>query len=92
MSPREIVQNQIVEALNKRSDYFDAPYGIIDSIAKTSKGGKIRTVTFGVARYLDGYIEIFSPNRIKISGQGGLAYKYEGNYKSVEEVLDVLKK
>lgn len=91
MSPREQVQTQIYEFLENNQDRFDAPYGIIEGLQPMGSG-KIRTITFGVARYLDACAWIWSPQRISIKGQGDLAYKYVGEYGSVEEVLEVLSK
>ncbi len=92
MSPREEVQNRLVEFLEAHSDRFNAPYGILDGLETIGSGpGKVRTITFGVSRYLDAGITIWSPNRIQITGQGGLAYKVEGVYHSLEETLTALK-
>jgi hypothetical protein len=45
-----------------------------------------------VARYLDAYLQYYSPNFIVIKGQGGLAYKYDGVYHSIEETIEALNK
>ncbi len=86
MSEREEIQNDIVDFLAK-SGKFDAPYGILPGIRPFAKG-KMRTVTFGVARYLDGEIQIISPKCITVSGRGALAYKYCGKFDSLQAFKD----
>ena len=90
-SDREIVQKKLVEWLLEHLSKFNAPYGILDGIEPFAKG-KVRTVTFGIARYLDAVIRIYRPNNISIDGKGALAMKYAGNYKSLEEVIKALEK
>lgn len=83
--------NRLVEYLESKREKFSAPYGVLSSIEKCKNGkGKYRVVVFGVSRYLDAVIRIFAPNKITIDGQGGLAYKYEGEFKSVDEVIKQL--
>ena len=89
MSERELVQEKIVDFLESNS-YFNAPYGILTSLQKT-KTGKIRVVTFGVSRYLDAAIYILSPKKISVKCQGGLSYKFEGNYHSAEDLINKFK-
>lgn len=92
VSKREQLQLDIEKYLIDNSNRFSAPYGIICGLDNVKNGkGKVRTITFGVARYLDACIYIFSENNIVITGQGGLAYKVVGNYKSINEVMDKLK-
>ena len=86
MSEREIIQNDIVSFLEE-SGKFNAPYGILTGMRPFAKG-KIRTIAFGVARYLDAEIQIISPKCITVSGRGGLAYKYCGKYDSVQQLKD----
>jgi len=90
MSEREITQEKIVNFLES-CDYFDAPYGILSGLQKT-KTGKIRVITFGVSRYLDSAIYIFSPNKISVRGQGGLSYKFDGEYNSAESLIEKFSK
>lgn len=91
VSEREMIQLQIEEFLVNNSEKFTAPYGILTGMEELPKGGKVRTITFGVARSLDATIYIFSPKNITVRTQGGLGYKIEGNYKSVNELMDKLK-
>lgn len=84
MSEREQLQNQIVEFLESKGK-FNAPYGIIEGMQPYGKG-KIRTVTFGIARYLDATIDIIKPNDLHVHGRGPLAYKYCGRYESFEKL------
>jgi hypothetical protein len=85
MSPREEVQRKLVEFL-EGTGYFTAPYGILEGMTSMGKG-KARTVTFGVARYLDATATIFSPARISVRGQGGLASRFEGEFKGLDELV-----
>ena len=88
-SPRELAQKAIVRFLESNSSKFDAPFGVIEGMEKFGNG-KLRTITFGVARYLDGEIRIYKENDIEIRGSGALISKYGGRYKSVKEVIDKL--
>ncbi len=94
MSKREEIQDELAAFIEARKNdqgypYFNAPYGVITGIDKLGRG-KMRTITFGVCRYLDAVVKIITPTNIQIEGQGGLAHKYDGEYKSVEEVKKVL--
>jgi hypothetical protein len=89
MSEREIAQEKIVDFLESHN-YFNAPYGVLTGLQKT-KTGKIRVITFGVSRYLDAAIYILSPKKISVRGQGGLAYKFEGDYDSPESLIEKFK-
>lgn len=91
MSAREKIQDKLVAFLTNAKDLkgntlFDAPYGIIPGLQAFGKG-QMRVIAFGVSRYLDATIKILSPDNIVIQGQGGLAYKVEGSFKSVDEVI-----
>lgn len=89
MSEREQIQETLTEYLESKN-YFDAPYGVIAGIQKMGKGGKgeIREIAFGVSRYLDASIQIWTPKKIVVKGQGGLAYKFEGEFNSCEELIE----
>lgn len=86
MSPREAIQNKLVEYL-ENNNYFSAPYGIIAGLQQSGKG-KVRTIAFGVSRYFDGTIFIWSGNNITVGGRGGLAYKFCGKYSSLENLIN----
>ncbi len=73
--------------LEEHSNYFNAPYGICSGIVPFGKG-KIREIGFGVARYLDASIRIYSPNKITVRGQGGLSYKFEGDFNGVQSLKE----
>lgn len=91
MSPREEAQQKLVEYLDSDPDRWDAPYGVIGGLADLPRGGKVRNVTFGVARYLDAHATIWSPTRIVIEGQGSLASNVEGEFASVDAAIEHLK-
>lgn len=88
MSQREELQQRIVAALEKNTK-FNAPYGIIPSL-HTLKKGKVRTIAFGVARYLDATMYIWSSNKIVVDGRGGLAYKLIGVYSSEQDLITAI--
>ena len=88
MSPREKAQNEIAEFLREHRDYFTAPYGVLTGMTALRRGGKARNITFGVARSLDASILILSPTRIRVSGQGGSAYLFKGDFGSVSELIE----
>ncbi len=90
MSEREQIQETLANFLIDHGDKFNAPYGVLTGTEPFGRG-KVRTITFGVARYLDATINIISADLLQIQGQGALAHKFQGHYKSVDEVLNVLK-
>lgn len=92
MSPREQLQNELVDWLEAYPARFTAPYGILPSLDNIKNGkGKVRTITFGVARYLDATIYIWSTDRITVQAAGPLAYKIDGStFKNAEELKQVL--
>lgn len=71
---------------------FTAPYGVISSIEPVKNGkGKVRTITFGMARSLDATIYIWSADRITVQAAGPLAYKIDGStFKNKNELIAVL--
>lgn len=92
MSPREQAQHQLFDWLMSHTNRFTAPYGIIESLSALPKGGKVRMVTFGVARYLDATATIWSPTKIVVDGQGSLSYGIIGTYASVDALIEALEK
>jgi hypothetical protein len=89
-SPREQVQARLVEYLSDEP-FWSAPYGVIAGVATLPQGGKVRNVTFGVARWLDAHATIWSVDRIDVEGHGALAYRVEGRYESVDALIEHLK-
>jgi hypothetical protein len=72
----------------ENSKRWTAPYGVIAGEGVSKKSGrKYKSITFGVSRYLDAYLQYFSPNFIVVKGQGALSYKYEGVYRSIEDLI-----
>lgn len=76
-SAREITQAEIAAWLLAHQDRFTAPYGVLSGIEAVPKGGKIRTITFGIARSLDATLLIWSANRISVSARGGASSKFD---------------
>lgn len=92
MSPREQAQKTIVDWLNAHKDKFNAPYGVLDGITELANGGKVRTITFGMARSLDCNVTIWSENRIDVRPYGPASWQLGGIYHSVAELLENLEK
>ncbi len=91
MSPREEIQNRIVEWLEAHSDRFNAPYGILPSLETLKNGkGKVRTVTFGQARWLDATVYIWSPNRLTVQAAGPASQHLDRQYNNVNDFLTAL--
>lgn len=90
ISPREKAQQEILDFLNAHEDKFTAPYGILSGLQDLPNGGKVRTITFGVARHLDATINVWSPTRIQIEAQGAYASHIAGDWNSVEQVIKML--
>lgn len=93
MSPREQTQNQLVDWLETTSGKWTAPYGIIPSMEPMPKGGKVRTITFGIARSLDATVYIWSPTKFSFRAAGPASWGLDGTIcKSLDEVIEVLTK
>jgi hypothetical protein len=88
VSAREQAQRALVDHLTEHDDFWTAPYGVLDGLQTLPKGGKVRTVTFGVARYLDAIAYVWQPDRISVEGRGGMAHAVDGTYASVEEFIE----
>jgi hypothetical protein len=73
----EEILNSVVEFIQERNERFNAPYGIIHGESKDSKGRKVQKVVFGIARYLDCEIVIYSEKFILVrsSRHGNRAYR-----------------
>ena len=96
MSPREELQNNIHDWIEMRSrSKFTAPYGVISSLDPVKNGrGKVRTITFGVARYLDATLFIYGEKDIRCQARGPMSPKLDGfrwnSYGDVVKSLDEL--
>lgn len=91
MSEREQIQNQIVQWLESHKDKFNAPYGVIPSLENVKNGkGKVRTVTFGQARWLDATVFIWTPRHLTVQAAGPASRNIGDKFTSVEEFLTVL--
>jgi len=93
MSPREQLQTNLHDWIEMRSSSrFTAPYGVISSLEPVKNGkGKVRTVTFGVARYLDATLFIFGEKDIRCQAAGPMSPKLDGaRFNSYDEVVKAL--
>jgi hypothetical protein len=92
-SPREQLQDEIVEYLNGR-EVFTAPYGILTGKHTNAKGRSIRQVTFGKARTLDATVDIYGESYLLLRWQGALRNMGSGNpsvvFHSKQELFDFL--
>lgn len=68
-SNREAIQNTLVEWLSERN--FTAPYGIIKG-----SHGQYRNITFGIARWLDAEIRIYSPTWLLYRDSDNMQQKF----------------
>lgn len=91
LSDRAKVQDDIASFLQDRADYFNAPYGILSGLERLPKGGAARVITFGVARFLDARVCIFSPRNITITTRGGCGASLAGSYSCVDSVKAALR-
>lgn len=89
MSLREQAQQQVVEYLHTTSVRWTAPYGVTEGMQNIGKG-KVRTITFGVARLLDAEVKIWSPTKLVIEADGPLARKVAGTFGSAKALIDHL--
>lgn len=93
MSPREQLQNNLFDWIEMRSkSKFTAPYGVICSLDPVKNGkGKVRTITFGVARYLDATLFIYGEKDIRCQAAGPMGPQLDGRrWRSYEEVVNAL--
>lgn len=89
MSAREEAQKKLVEFLLEHREKFNALYGVIEGL-KPMGYGKVRIISFGIARCLNAEIVIYKENNISINGSGALVSKYCGHFTSVEQVIQRL--
>ena len=91
MSPREQAQNELTEWLESTCSKWTAPYGILPGLDDCSKGGKVRTITFGVARFLDCTVFIWSPTKFTFRAAGPMSRGLNNlECSSVDSVIKVL--
>lgn len=87
MSEREEAQAEIVEHLTENRRYWSAPYGVVAGLQDLPRGGKVRNITFGVARFLDAHATLWSVSRIVVEAEGPLAPKVEGEFRSAADLI-----
>lgn len=91
MSPREEIQAQIVGWLGAHKEKFNAPYGILPSLEPIKNGkGKVRTVTFGQARWLDATVFIWSPKFFTVQAAGPASFRLGREFHNVNDFLTAL--
>ena len=91
MSPREEAQNKLVDWLETTSGKWNAPYGILPGLENLKRGGKVRTITFGMARWLDATAYIWSPTKITFMAAGPASTRLDGlEVGSVEAAIAAL--
>jgi hypothetical protein len=84
MSDREKLQLDIINWMQETGK-FTAPYGILDGMENFGRG-KVRTVTFGIARTLDAHMKIVSTSDIRVRAKGPACTKYAGNFSSFDNL------
>jgi len=73
----------------QENERWTAPYGVLEGEGKSKKGKPFRSITFGIARYLDAYITYYNSGFMILKAQGSLEH-LSGVYKSVESLLKAL--
>lgn len=91
MSDRAKAQMRLVRYLTE-DRRWSAPYGVEPGLKRLPRGGAVRTILFGVARWLDGMVYVWSPTRIVIEGEGALADRVAGEFGSVGEAIAHLRR
>lgn len=90
MSIREEIQVKLGDWLYANAKY-DAPYGVIPGMETLANGGKVRTITFGMARWLDATVFIWSPKKFTFRAQGPKAHGLDGvTVNSYDEAISLL--
>lgn len=89
MSPREALQEKLISILEVNKDIFSAPWGVLDGLETLPRGGKVRTITFGVARTLDACAYIWTDRRVTVEARGPLEYKFR-NVNTPQGFIDAL--
>ena len=71
------IRDAIVEFVHEHNERFNAPYGVIYNEGVDKKNRKIQRVVFGIARYLDCEINVYSKSFIHVrsSRHGNRVYK-----------------
>lgn len=93
VSPREKTLRQLVDYLEGHRDRWSAPYGVLTGWqpigTHTRRAGKVHTVTFGIARYLDACAYIWSVNRITLDGSGPASLRLlkKREFSSVKDLI-----
>lgn len=85
-SPRAAVAAAIAKVQRCGSACNAAPYGIIEGTHGSGYGRKARAITFGVARYIDATILVWSPTYIILKSSRSGQHKFE----SQQALLDYL--
>lgn len=83
-SKREQLQDELIEFIERQG--YDAPYGVIKGLTTLPKGGKVRTITFGMKATLDAEIAIFSDKLFALNTQGRLSREFKLSYTSLEDL------
>lgn len=92
MSIREEIQVKLGDWLYANAKY-DAPYGVCPGMETLANSGKVRTITFGMARSLDATVFIWSPKKFTFRAQGPASRDLNGvEVHSYEEVIALLTK
>jgi hypothetical protein len=88
-SSRQVATADIVSWLLDHTHRFTAPYGVVTKLDTVPKGGKVRTVAFGVAGTLDAVLQVWSSTRICVWATGHDSRKFDsvpnGTFTSVKD-------
>jgi hypothetical protein len=92
MSARHEAFDKIMDFLNMHKRTFNAPYGILEGKIPGKGNGSVicYSVTFGVSRYMDATITVYSTSKIVLNSQGSHTV-LNGVYSSVDVLIEALK-
>ena len=93
MSARHEDFKRLVEHLNLYSDFWNAPYGILESRMDGASAGSViaYTVTFGCSATVDAEVLVYSPSRIVLKSRGRMEH-LNGSYNSMDRLVSALHK
>lgn len=88
-SVREAIQDDLMEYIESFG-FYNAPFGVLAGLNDLPHGGKVRSITFGVAATLDAELLIWSAKKLTLRTRGSLSQYFQTEYKSVEEFKKAL--
>ncbi len=90
MSARKDAYNTFLTFLREHSEFFNAPYGVIEGTIEGKHSGSVvaYTITFGQAATMDAHLKIFSDKKMELTCSGYYS-RFTGIYRNVEELIEI---